>query len=106
MPALVGIAAFALAAACSATTAESERPAFALASSAPVQEKPFLAQVVGLEWLNPLQRRDYPTEWQLLWTMGLVKPNKNDDMVRTDPQSFSSVKPVAIVADGDRKSVV
>ncbi|ONR84611.1 virulence factor, partial [Burkholderia cenocepacia] len=29
---------------------------------------PFVAQVVGLEWLNPLQRRDYPTEWQLLWT--------------------------------------
>lgn len=101
MPALVGIAAFALAAACSATTAESERPAFALASSAPPQEKPLVAQVVGLEWLNPLQRRDYPTEWQLLWTMGLVKPNKNDDMVRTDPKSFSSVRPVAIVADGN-----
>ncbi|WP_260436942.1 virulence factor [Burkholderia contaminans] len=101
MPALVGIAAFALAAACSATTAESERPAFALASSAPAPEKPLVAQVVGLEWLNPLQRRDYPTEWQLLWTMGLVKPNKNDDMVRTDPKNFSSVKPVAIVADGN-----
>ncbi|MBF5014871.1 virulence factor, partial [Burkholderia pseudomultivorans] len=60
-----------------------------------------MAQVVGLEWLNPLQRRDYPTEWQLLWTMGLVKPNKNDDMVRKAPQSFLSVKPVAIVADGN-----
>lgn len=43
---------------------------------------PFVAQAVGLEWLNPLQRYDYPTEWQLLWTLGLVKPNANDDMVR------------------------
>lgn len=43
---------------------------------------PVVAQAVGLEWLNPL-RRDYPTEWQLLWTLGLVKPNANDDMIRT-----------------------
>ena len=28
--------------------------------------KPFVAQVVGLGWMNPLQRRDYPTEWQIL----------------------------------------
>ncbi|EGD04502.1 hypothetical protein B1M_11140, partial [Burkholderia sp. TJI49] len=56
---------------------------------------------MGLEWLNPLQRRDYPTEWQLLWTMGLVKPNKNDDMVRTDPKSFSTVRPVAGIAYGN-----
>ena len=27
---------------------------------------PLEAQVVGLQWLNPLQRKDYPTEWQLL----------------------------------------
>ena len=56
-------------------------------SAAPASSpaKPFQAQVVGLQWLNPLQRRDYPTEWQLLWTLGLVKPNKDDDMVRTNP---------------------
>lgn len=62
--------------------------------------QPFAAQVVGVEWLNPLQRRDYPTEWQLLWTLGLVKPNANDDMVRTDPQSFTSIKAVAGIANG------
>lgn len=62
--------------------------------------KPFLAQVVGLEWLNPLQRRDYPTEWQLLWTLGLVKPNKNDDMVRTNPKKYSRLQAISIVADG------
>ncbi|ORT79927.1 virulence factor [Burkholderia puraquae] len=101
LPALAGIAVFAFATAWSSATAEAAQPISAPAPSAPVQEGPFVAQVVGLEWLNPLQRRDYPTEWQLLWTMGLVKPNKNDDMVRTDPQSFSSVKPVAIVADGN-----
>nr|WP_230684540.1 virulence factor [Burkholderia cepacia] len=101
MSALVGIAVFAFATACSAVTAEAGQRGSAPAPLASDQERPFLAQVVGLEWLNPLQRRDYPTEWQLLWTMGLVKPNKNDDMVRTDPQSFLSVKPVAIVADGN-----
>ena len=62
---------------------------------------PFLAQVVGLEWLNPLQRRDYPTEWQLLWTLGLVKPNANDDMVRTNPKKYSTLQAVSIVANGN-----
>ncbi|MGG1949285.1 virulence factor [Trinickia sp. NRRL B-1857] len=62
--------------------------------------KPFVAQVVGLEWLNPLQRRDYPTEWQVLWTMGIVKPNHNDDMVRTNPKKYSSLQPVLAISDG------
>ncbi|KVN00204.1 hypothetical protein [Burkholderia stagnalis] len=64
--------------------------------------RPFRAQIVGLAWLNPLQRRDYPAEWQLLWTQGLTAPNKNDDMVRTDPSSFSTLKSVASVAYGNR----
>ncbi|KVR05369.1 virulence factor [Burkholderia ubonensis] len=72
-----------------------------IAETPVASDKPFMAQVVGLVWLNPLQRRDYPTEWQLLWTMGLAKPNKNDDMVRTDPKSFTTLQPVAIVADGN-----
>ncbi|NIE60191.1 MULTISPECIES: virulence factor [unclassified Burkholderia] len=63
---------------------------------------PFVAQVVGLAWLNPLQRRDYPTEWQLLWTLGLVKPNSNDDMVRTKPAKYTTLQPISIVADGSR----
>ncbi|WP_159098119.1 hypothetical protein [Parazoarcus communis] len=48
--------------------------------------------------MNPLVRRDYPTEWQLLWTLAVTSPNKNDDMVRTDPQSFTTVQPVASIA--------
>ncbi|WP_321949882.1 virulence factor [Burkholderia cenocepacia] len=63
--------------------------------------KPFIAQVVGLIWLNPLQRMDYPTEWQLLWTQGLASPNKNDDMVRTDPKSFTTLQSVAGIAYGN-----
>ncbi|WP_226939099.1 hypothetical protein [Janthinobacterium sp. FT14W] len=61
-------------------------------------QAPFRAQVVGLQWFNPLQRRDYPTEWQLLWTLGLAKPNKNDDMVRTDPRVFGTLQAVAPIA--------
>ena len=64
--------------------------------------RPFVAQVVGLIWLNPLQRMDYPTEWQLLWTQGLATPNKNDDMVRTDPKSFTTLQSVAGIAYGNR----
>ncbi len=64
--------------------------------------KPFVAQVVGLEWLNPLQRRDYPTEWQILWTLGLVKPNKDDDMVRTKPHKFSALQSIGALAYGNK----
>ncbi|MCA7901521.1 virulence factor [Burkholderia cepacia] len=69
--------------------------------SASPESKPFRAQVVGLAWLNPLQRKDYPTEWQLLWTMGLVKPNEHDDMVKGNPKRFSTVQPIGIIADGN-----
>ncbi|AXF25280.1 virulence factor [Burkholderia pyrrocinia] len=72
--------------------------------AAPTEEpaKPFVAQVVGLIWLNPLQRMDYPTEWQTLWTQGLVTPNKNDDMVRTDPNSFATLKSIGALVYGNR----
>lgn len=58
-------------------------------------------QVVGLIWLNPLQRRDYSTEWQILWTLGQVKPNNNDEMLRKEPKEFSSIQYVSLVADGN-----
>ncbi|WGS53171.1 virulence factor [Paraburkholderia sp. D15] len=61
----------------------------------------FMAQIVGLEWLNPLQRRDYPTEWQILWTMGLVKPNQNDDMVQTMPEKFASFGSIGALVYGN-----
>ncbi|RQH07171.1 virulence factor [Paraburkholderia dinghuensis] len=102
LPALLAFAvfvlgsAFAMSSASAATPGESARPA------APADDggKPFVAQVVGLEWLNPLQRRDYPTEWQTLWTLGLVKPNLHDDMVRTNPKKYTSLQPVAGIANG------
>jgi hypothetical protein len=64
--------------------------------------KPFVAQVVGLIWLNPLQRMDYPTEWQLLWTQGFAAPNKSDDMVRTDPRSFATLQSIGALVYGNR----
>lgn len=65
-------------------------------------EKPvFMAQVVGLQWLNPLQRKDYPTEWQLLWTLGLVKPNSKDEMVRDKPEKYSGLQSIASIAIGN-----
>lgn len=61
-----------------------------------------IAQVVGVIWLNPLNRRDYPTEWQLLWTQGLAEPNVNDDVVRKNPKKYSSVQAIASIAAGRR----
>ena len=84
------------------------RPAHAGAAVAPaaVPARPYVAQVVGLQWLNPLQRMDYPTEWQLLWTLGLVKPNPDDDMVKAEPQKFTKIQTIASIAnpDGGRES--
>ncbi|AOI81312.1 virulence factor [Burkholderia cepacia] len=77
-----------------------QKDAAALDTSESAQ--PFIAQVVGLEWLNPLQRRDYPMEWQILWTMGLVQPNKNDDMVRTMPQKFSKLQSIGALVYGNQ----
>ncbi|MGN6083254.1 virulence factor [Trinickia sp.] len=101
-PALLAFAVLLLLTACPRERAQAAtaRGAASSEAAAPASGKPFVAQVVGLEWLNPLQRRDYPTEWQILWTQGLVKPNRNDDMVRTDPKSFTTLQAVAAVSDG------
>ena len=99
LPALAAVAALSLLSACAPAPTQAVAPAPAVVPAAPPQ--PFMAQVVGVQWLNPLQRRDYPTEWQLLWTMGLVKPNKDDDMVRTEPKKFSTLQMVASIAAGN-----
>ncbi|WP_050810747.1 hypothetical protein, partial [Burkholderia ambifaria] len=84
-----------------AQAAPVREPGGIAAPAAEEPAKPFVAQVVGLMWLNPLQRMDYPTEWQLLWAQGLAAPNKNDDMVRTDPKSFTTLQSVAGIAYGN-----
>jgi len=103
MPALLAIAVLALTSACASAPAASTFAATApLPSSATAEQpKPFMAQVVGLQWLNPLQRMDYSTEWQLLWTLGLVKPNKEDDMVKAKPQKYSKLQAIAEIAAGN-----
>lgn len=73
----------------------------AVAPTVPKEAKPFMAQVVGLQWLNPLQRMDYPTEWQLLWTLGLAKHNENDSEVKENPQEYSKVQAIGSVAVGN-----
>jgi hypothetical protein len=60
-----------------------------------------MAQVVGLQWLNPLQRRDYPTQWELLWMLGLVKPNSDDEMVKEKPDKYSRLQSIASIAAGN-----
>ncbi|MEO6920637.1 MAG: virulence factor [Collimonas sp.] len=99
LPTLAAVAVLALLTACAGTPIVATANAAAPAKSEP--SKPFMAQVVGLQWLNPLQRRDYPTEWQLLWTLGLVQPNKNDDMVKANPKKYEKLQPIGIIAYGN-----
>ncbi|WP_322044015.1 virulence factor [Paraburkholderia sp. J67] len=104
---LLGFASLVLATLLASTLADADElnePGSAVAGNG--ARGPFVAQVVGLEWLNPLQRRDYPTEWQVLWAQGLVRPNRNDDMVRTDTNGFSTLKSVAGIADGNGGSEI
>jgi hypothetical protein len=63
--------------------------------------KSFAAQVVGLQWLNPLQRMDYSTEWHLLRILDLVGPNKDDDMVKAKPHKYGSIQPIGSIAVGN-----
>ncbi|MFM9436083.1 hypothetical protein ACFDR9_003160 [Janthinobacterium sp. CG_23.3] len=95
LPSLLAFSVLALLSACA-----SAPPVAAANAATPAAEpaKPFMAQVVGLQWLNPLQRRDYPTEWQLLWTLGLVQPNKDDDMVKAEPKLFSTLQSIGVIA--------
>ncbi len=73
----------------------------AVAESPDTKKSPYMAQVVAVQWLNPLQRRDYPTQWQLLWTLGLVRPNPDDDMVKENPKKYSSLQAVSPVVAGN-----
>ena len=93
LPLLLVIATLFLGTAC--TTCGSVTPGPAEAAAPPAE--PFRAQVVGVQWLNPLVRRDYPTEWQLLWVQGLAQPNKNDYQVKTEPEVFTRVGFVASI---------
>ncbi|MCA8488811.1 virulence factor [Burkholderia arboris] len=104
VPSLVALMAFLFTTAIvrSAHSAPVPEPASNATPTAEAPAKPFVAQVVGLIWLNPLQRMDYPTEWQLLWTQGLAAPNTNDDMVRTDPKSFAKLQSIGALVYGNR----
>src|SRR5438445_7109693 len=52
------------------------RPSAAAANTDPSSAP--AALVLGVQWLNPLMWRDYPTQWNLLWAQGLAQPNAND----------------------------
>jgi hypothetical protein len=99
LPAAVAALTLSIVTVFSARPARAELPQVSTAASN--KPGPFMAQVVGLQWLNPLQRRDYPTEWQLLWTLGLVTPNKNDDMVKAKPEKYGRLQAIGSIAIGN-----
>lgn len=57
LPMLAAVTMFALLTACAVQPAPKEEKLPTITAHVP-----FRAQVVGLQWLNPLQRLDYPTE--------------------------------------------
>ncbi|MGK5078325.1 hypothetical protein [Janthinobacterium sp. HLX7-2] len=87
--------------ACARLRSSSATPENAIAAPLDTVKRPYMAQVVAVQWLNPLQRRDYPTQWQLLWTLGLVQPNFGDDMVKENPGKYSRLQAVSPVAGGN-----
>ena len=98
IPSLTAALAFAFCSSAKSAPSSAETSTSAM-SSAP--KKPYVAQVVGVQWLNPLQRKDYPTEWQLLRIIGLAEPNKNDDMVKSEPELFLGIHPILAIASGN-----
>ena len=45
------------------------------------------AYVMGVQWVSPLVRMDYPTHWNLLWRIGLSDLNANDDYKSDTPET-------------------
>ena len=98
IPSLTAALAFAFCSSAKSAPSSAETSTSAMSSG---QKKPYVAQVVGVQWLNPLQRKDYPTEWQLLRIIGLAEPNKNDDMVKSEPELFLGIQPILAIASGN-----
>lgn len=84
------------------TTRGDNAPAPVAAAS--VSTEHFRAQVVGVQWLNPLVRRDYPTEWQLLWVQGLAVPNKDDEQVQKKPEKYFGIGYVSSIVSNVYKT--
>jgi hypothetical protein len=98
IPSLVALLVLTLTTGCSQLAKKNAEHALGVAVKPVLSSGPFNAQIVGVQWLNPSVRRDYPTEWQLLWILGLAKPNKNDELVKEDPKTFGKVQPIAGIA--------
>ncbi|MBB5610087.1 MULTISPECIES: hypothetical protein [unclassified Janthinobacterium] len=102
--ALISFLALTFLAACARLRVSATTPSNASVASSETAKPPYMAQVVAVQWLNPLQRRDYPTQWQLLWTLGLVQPNPDDDMVREKPGKYLKLQAISPVAAGNEGS--
>lgn len=57
-----------------------------------------MAQVLGVVWLNPLHRRDFPTEWRILRTLGLIKPDRACHLSGANALKLNTLQPALTVA--------
>jgi len=77
-------------AACSQSAARETAMTTVATPSSTSSTKP-RAWVMGVQWLSPLVRRDYPAEWNLLWRIGLASLNANDDYKDDTPATVQRV---------------
>lgn len=78
-------------------------------SESALQEPPEqrnLAQVLGVIWLNPRFRRDCPTQWRILHTLGLIKEDNGGDIMQgTDANASASWAALTIAARSEGESL-
>ena len=79
-------------------TAQAEAPDESVPAPEGARDELQMAQVIGVVWLNPLHRRDYPTKWRILRTLGLIKPDKGRDMNEANRLEAGALRPARTVA--------
>lgn len=82
-----------------ASPAAPSRPLLPMENALPA---PKVVQVLGLQWLSPVHRGDYPTQWHLLWAQGLAQPNPDDPRLAENDGAFDKVdvsRPVIVEQD-------
>ena len=72
------------------------------------RQKHIAVQVMGVQWINPVMRRSYPTQWNLLWTLGAAKTDVDDYDAKHDPDykpRQGMLPAISVIADNELKDL-
>jgi len=85
---------------------ETEATGESVSARQDLPEQRNLAQVRGVIWLNPSFRRDCPTQWRILRTLGLIKEDNDGDIMQgTAAHAGTSWTALTIAAQSEGKSL-